>query len=166
LLSNPNDKIPMPIVFPFFINQDMHLNAKLIYPKNAKGKFKYSVQHNDLLNAGDHTLTCRFYPDDIVNMYSGDALITIVVEKAPPRIMWKNGLKDYMLYGTSLSEKKHYGIKMLSVIDGEWSYDPPLKFVLDVGEHVLSATFTPTDLDNYKPGTITRTVRVNDLQLT
>ena len=163
-LPDLNDKHQKPIEYPFFINKEAHLNAIVVYPKNVTGKFGYSVQHNDLLTAGIHTITCRFYPDDIINMYSGDASVTIEVNKAPARVNWKNGLRDYFFYGTSLSEK-HYGTKMLEKIDGQWSYEPPLNYVLEVGEHSISATFTPSDLDNYKPTTLVRILRVKDLQL-
>ena len=38
-------------------------------------------------------------------------------------------------------------------VTGVYEYDPPLDTVLPSGNHVLTCSFTPTDLYNYCPGT-------------
>jgi hypothetical protein len=39
---------------------------------------------------GVNTITCRFYPDDIINLYSQDITTEVTVSKGLPQLFWRD----------------------------------------------------------------------------
>jgi hypothetical protein len=78
-----------------------------------------------------------------------------VVFQQQPGITWANPAN--IIYGTALSGTQ---LNATSPLAGSFSYTPPAGTVLDIGQHTLTATFTPTDAVDYTPATATVTLTV------
>jgi sugar lactone lactonase YvrE len=72
-----------------------------------------------------------------------------------PTITWTTPAA--ITYGTALSSAQ---LDATASVAGGFSYNPPLGTVLSVGQHTLSATFTPTDATDYTSATATVSITV------
>nr|MBA3847531.1 hypothetical protein [Planctomycetota bacterium] len=119
------------------------LNAVASVP----GTFAYDPVAGTILPAGSRTLTVVFTPSDLANNESGIASqVTINVRKAQPQVTWATPAP--FTFGAALTTLQ---LSATSTVAGDIAYDPPLGFLLPVGEHVLVATLTPADAVNRLP---------------
>jgi hypothetical protein len=78
-----------------------------------------------------------------------------VIFQQPPAITWAT--PPSIVYGTALSGTQ---LNASSPVAGSFSYSPSAGTVLSVGQHTLTATFTPTDTTDYTTATATVTLTV------
>jgi Flp pilus assembly CpaE family ATPase len=105
------------------------------------GKFEYSPAAGQTLQAGEHTLTVTFTPDDTFNYTPANASVQLeVYETAPTAITWCN--PPMIAYGTPLSEAE---LNASASAPGTLAYAPPVGNVLAPGTHTLKVRFTPAD---------------------
>jgi hypothetical protein len=127
------------------------LNATSTLP----GKFTYSPAAGTVLRAGQQTLTAVFTPSDTADYMSASTSITLTVNPAEPKINWAT--PEDIRYGTPLSGRQ---LNARSTVAGSFTYSPAAGTVLRIGEHTLTATFTPTDGTDYTSATDTVTLIV------
>lgn len=119
---------------------DTQLNASASIP----GRFEYSPAPGEVLSPGTHTLSVTFTPADSDNYVSAHASVSITVTRATCTITWQT--PDPITYGTQLSTAQ---LCAGASVPGTFKYTPGLGAVLGVGEHKLSAVFTPADTQGY-----------------
>jgi hypothetical protein len=78
-----------------------------------------------------------------------------VIFQQQPGIIWPTPAQ--IIYGTPLSGTQ---LNATSPLAGIISYSPPAGTVLDIGQHTLTATFTPTDTVDYTTATATVSLTV------
>jgi hypothetical protein len=78
-----------------------------------------------------------------------------VIFQQAPTIMWATPAP--IVYGTALSATQ---LDASSALPGSFTYSPAAGTVLTVGQHTLTATFTPNDTTDYTPATATVTLTV------
>ncbi len=129
------------------------LNASSTVP----GSFDYGDHPGAILDAGQHTLTVSFTPEDDKNYISPTtAMTTITVLRAAPVISWP--LPTPIVYGTELGEAQ---LNASSPEEGTFAYSPDAGTILDPGNrHPLSVTFTPADTINFNQVTVQVTIDV------
>ena len=119
---------------------EIQLNATA----NVEGTFVYDPETGTKLDAGTHTLSVTFTPNDLTAYTTAQKSVQLVVDKATPVITWENpaSVKE----GTELTEIQ---LNATTDVDGTFEYDPAIGTKLSAGTQTLSATFTPTDIANY-----------------
>jgi hypothetical protein len=85
-----------------------------------------------------------FTPADSVNYAPAEAFVRLDVDKAMPTIEWPE--PGHITVGKALSAKQ---LCAEASIPGTFEYSPSLGVALGVGRYILSASFTPSDTDNY-----------------
>jgi hypothetical protein len=90
-------------------------------------------------------------PNFSSNVTASDA----VIFQQPPAIVWPTPAP--IVYGTALGGTQ---LDATSPLAGSFSYSPAAGTVLAVGQHTLTATFTPTDIIDYTISTATVTLIV------
>ena len=70
---------------------------------NVAGTFGYSPAAGTVLNAGSHTLSVTFTPDDAANYNGASANVSLTVTKATSTITWSNPAD--IVYGTALGAR-------------------------------------------------------------
>jgi chitinase len=142
---------------------------------SVPGTFTYNPPAGTVLGAGSgQTLSTIFTPIDITNYTTTSASVFINVTKATSTILWGPA---NITYGIPLSSTQLDAIARdfvgeigrmivrLVPIPGSFVYNPPTGTVLSVGEHTLTAIFTPTDTANYTTP-IPKTVSINVMKAT
>lgn len=81
--------------------------------------------------------------------------IQLIVERGVPNISW-NPPKS-ITWGGALDTNIYSAV---SSVPGQFSYEPLLGTVLEVGTRMLKGNFTPSDPDNYETVNVTRQVNV------
>lgn len=119
---------------------DTQLNASAPIP----GRFEYSPAAGEMLSPGTHTLSVTFIPTDGENYVSAHAAVSLTVTRAISTITWP--MPEPITYGTQLSAVQ---LCAGASVAGSFKYTPGLGAVLGVGEHKLSAVFTPADALGY-----------------
>ncbi len=126
------------------------------------GQFTYSPSLGTVLNAGaNQTLTVFFVPSDTTDYAPASASVLINVQKATPLLSWSNPAD--IVYGTALGSVQldataTYGG---NPVPGLFTYTPVLGTVLHAGPgQVLSASFAPTDTQDFNPATVTALINV------
>ncbi len=150
--------------------------AQLDATSSVPGTFTYNPPAGTVLGAGSgQTLSTIFTPTDIANYTIASASVSINVTKATSTILWGNLAN--ITYGIPLSSTQldaiardfvgRIGIMIVRLvpIPGILVYNPPTGTVLSVGEHTLTATFTPTDTANYTTP-IPKIVSINVMKAT
>ena len=123
---------------------------------NVPGSFTYDPAAGTVLNAGDHQLSASFTPTDAANYNAVPVTtVTLKVLKATPVITWANPTD--ITYGTALSATQ---LNATANVPGSFIYDPAAGTVLNVGQQLLSVSFTPNDTANYAGATKTVTLNV------
>lgn len=121
-------------------------NSQLNATADLPGVFVYSPAAGVFLNAGAaQTLSVTFTPFDS-NFSPKTQTVDLNVNKADPLISWPNpgGIE----FGTPLDTLSH--LNATANVPGAFAYNPAAGFVLNAGDaQSLTATFTPTDTDNY-----------------
>ncbi len=122
---------------------------------NVPGSFSYIPPAGVLLNAGpSQMLTVTFTPTS-TDFDPVTKTVKINVNKADPVILWNQPAA--IVEGTPLSEVQ---LNATSDVGGTFVYDPAAGTVLGVGEdQVLTATFTPSNPDNFN--TVQSTVLID-----
>jgi hypothetical protein len=128
--------------------------SQLAATANVAGTFSYSPAAGAVLNAGSHTLSVTFTPDDATNYDGGSANVSLTVTKAASAINWSNPAD--IVYGTALGSQ----LNATANVPGTFSYSPASGTVLGAGSHTLTATFTPDDSANYAPSTANVSIAV------
>lgn len=124
----------------------------------GQGSFTYHPPLGALLPPGTHSLRVRYTPPASLRELFEDAeteVLLLVRERTkvepaldwpdPSRLRPDSGVFEYPapLDGDILCAK--------AAVDGTLTYDPPEGSLLDVGTHLLTATFAPRDTKNYRP---------------
>lgn len=110
---------------------------------SVNGNYVYTPS-GGILSAGNHVLHVDFTPEDSNNYNDVSKNVTLTINKASTSITWEN--PDNIVYGTALDENQ---LNAVASIDGQITYNPIEGTVLNVGTHILSCTFAPTDSTNY-----------------
>jgi len=106
------------------------------------------------LISGSHTITAAWLGNSSYAAVTSAAVLQ-VVNKATPAIAWANPAA--IVTGTPLSAAQ---LDATSPVLGTFSYSPPAGTVLTAGAYTLSATFTPTDTNDYTTATTSVSITV------
>jgi hypothetical protein len=106
------------------------------------------------INAGTYSIEVQFAGDD--NYAATTATGSFTIDKAAPYLEWLPTITSS--YGTPLSAA---ALNATSNVAGTFEYSPAAGVVLNVGTHLLTATFTPSDTINYETGSTTNLLYVN-----
>jgi uncharacterized protein YjiK len=125
---------------------------------NAAGTFSYSPAAGTVLAVGNHILTVTFTPSTPADYTTATAThsVTLTVNKATPAITWAAPVP--ITYGTVLSATQ---LDANSTVAGTFSYSPAAGTLLAVGNHTLTATFTPANSADYTTTTANVTLTVD-----
>jgi hypothetical protein len=130
--------------------------AQLDATSTVAGTFAYSPAAGAVLSAGTHTLSVTFTPTNTTDYSPATQSVSLTVNKATPTITW--AAPSAIPYGTALSNIQ---LDASSTTSGTFTYSPAAGTVLTAGIHTLTATFTPTDNNDYSTATATDTLTVN-----
>ena len=133
-------------------------SSQLDASSNVPGSFAYSPGAGTILPGGTNVLRTTFTPTDATNYASATASVNLsVAGNTLPTLSWSTPAA--ITYGTGLGSSQ---LNATSNVPGSFSYSPSIGRVLSAGVHTLSATFTPTDIQDYASGTqIQTTIQVN-----
>lgn len=133
------------------------INPELPGEGSLAGTWSFSFPLDCPLPAGRHELSCRFYPEDLINYFGNSATINVVVLPAVPRIVWSP--EEVLIYETPLSSALH--CCATSEVPGVFKYDPPAGTVLSAsGKALVHLTFIPQDGDNYQTVSLVKRLEV------
>ena len=103
------------------------------------------------LAAGSYTLTITFDPTDAALGSNITGTASLTVEKATPVVVWNNPPNIKYTYdgdsGPKLSDEQ---LDAIADVAGAFTYSPVKDTELNAGSQTVTATFTPSDTDNYK----------------
>jgi hypothetical protein len=117
------------------------LNATATVP----GSFVYRPAAGEVLAPGEHEVSVTFTPADTLNYTSVRAVVPVTItEKAPTFITWPT--PSAISYGAALSTIQ---LNATASVPGTFVYTPSAGHVLAPGRYTLSASFTPSDTENY-----------------
>jgi hypothetical protein len=125
-------------------------NAQLDAAAPVTGSFSYSPALGAVLAVGTQTLTATFTPTDLLDYQVTTASVQLVVNKINSVITWNTPAS--INYGTALSSTQ---LNATASVPGSFSYSPAVGSTLTAGTHTLTATFTPTDSNDYASATAT-----------
>ena len=118
----------------------VQLNARASVP----GTFAYTPAIGEVLREGSHSLSVTFTPTDADTYVPVQADVSLIVFTATPTITWPEPAP--IVCGTELGTAQ---LNARASVPGTFAYTPDVGDVLPVGSYVLSATFTPSDTENY-----------------
>ncbi|MGA3161705.1 MAG: AAA family ATPase [Terracidiphilus sp.] len=118
--------------------------AELSARASVPGKFTYSPGAGEMLAAGTHTITAVFTPADTSANTTAQASVSLTVTKAMPAITWPAPAP--IAYGVALSSAQ---LNATASVPGKFVYTPAEGAVLTAGVQTLTASFTPTDSNDY-----------------
>ena len=107
---------------------------------SVPGTFEYDPGLGAVLAAGEHRLSVVFTPADSLGYSTSQTSASLTVVKATSVVQWAT--PDPIAYGVPLSATQ---LCAVASVPGTFEYEPGLGAVLAVGEHKLSAVFTPED---------------------
>jgi hypothetical protein len=122
---------------------------------SVAGTFVYSPGTGAVLTAGSHSLGATFTPTDNADYTSATAGVSITVNQATPAITWQTPAP--ITNGTALSPTQ---LDATASVPGMFVYSPAAGTALASGSHILSVTFTPTDLTDYTTAMATVSITV------
>jgi Bacterial Ig-like domain (group 3)/Abnormal spindle-like microcephaly-assoc'd, ASPM-SPD-2-Hydin len=120
------------------------------------GTFIYKPAAGAVLKAGAHTLSVTFTPTNANQYTAATASVSLNVSQAVPVVQWAQPAS--INYGAALSTTQ---LNATASVPGAISYSAAAGTVLTAGSHVMSATFTPTDIVDYTTATASVTLIVN-----
>lgn len=129
-------------------------NAEASYNgEEVKGSFAFD--NLSTLHAGTQNINVTFTPEntELFNPVVGTAELTVL--KATPAIEWNP--KEEIAFGTALNDDV---LNAKANVDGTFKYEPTADSVLKVGSLKITATFTPTDAENYENATASVEINV------
>ena len=129
-------------------------NAKASY-NGAEVKGSFAFDNLSTLNAGPQSITVTFTPENTELFNAVVQTAEITVEKATPTIEWNP--KTEIAFGTALNDDV---LNAKANVDGTFKYEPTADSVLKVGSLKITATFTPTDAENYENATASVEINV------
>lgn len=132
---------------------EQQLNAS----SEVAGAFAYSPAAGTRLEPGEgQVLSVTFTPEDLSNYEVVSKSVTIDVNRAIPTLSWDQPTE--IVFGTPLGPIQ---LNASTSVAGTFAYTPPSGTVLDAGDaQVLSATFTPNEIDRYEGATMTAYIDV------
>ncbi len=131
------------------------LNAKAGVP----GSFAYAPAAGEIMEPGAHELTAVFTPIDTLNYTTSHAAVPLTVtEKSPTIITWATPAA--ISYGTALSDAQ---LNATASVEGTFVYTPSAGHVLAPGRYTLTASFTPSDTEQFAAGQATVVLEVEGL---
>eukprot|EP01037_Dinobryon_pediforme_P018039 gene18039-18276_t len=145
----------------------LQLNA--VCTNDVIGEFVYSPGIGTVLPIGEHTLNVTFHAIDGKNFSSAEASVIVkIVEAIRPNIFWHP--PSPIVFGTPLSDEQLCAI-CTDDVEGDFEYNPPTGVILpagigrkltllQVGDHLLTATFSPIDLIHYEPSSLKLNITV------
>jgi MinD-like ATPase involved in chromosome partitioning or flagellar assembly/CheY-like chemotaxis protein len=117
------------------------LNARATVP----GSFAYTPAAGEIMEPGAHELTAVFTPVDTLNYTTSHAAVPLIVtEKSPTVITWPT--PSAISYGTALSDAQ---LNATASVAGTFVYTPSAGHVLAPGRYKLTASFTPSDTEQF-----------------
>jgi hypothetical protein len=125
------------------------LSIQLNATADVPGTFVYTPAAGTVLNAGTHTLSVSFTPNDTANYTTATASVFINVLKGTPVITWD---PDDYTFGTPLGPNQ---LNATADVAGIFAYNPPAGTILPAGTQTISAHFTPNDTANYNEVDVT-----------
>lgn len=156
-------KDPEPIFYGQALDERI-LNAE-VPDHMLPGEFVYDPPESTVLSAGEYTLNVTYTPEEAKTNKKVKPLkgsVKIVVHKAVPVIHWKKPLPIFV--GTQLT-RKQLNAACMSVPDGEYTYEPPLRSVIPAGEQMLTVTYEPPPDYRRNYETVEKTVLINIMPL-
>lgn len=108
--------------------------------------------------AGTHTLTLEFIPTDTEAYSTTTTTVDVTVLPAVPVISWST--PESIGEGTALSEAQ---LNASADVPGSFVYSDATGSILSVGTHLITVTFTPSDIMNYTVSTASIQLTVNHL---
>jgi len=131
------------------------LNARATVP----GSFAYTPAAGEIMEPGAHELTAVFTPIDTLNYKTSHAAAPITVtEKSPTMITWPT--PSAISYGTALSDAQ---LNAAASVAGTFVYTPSAGHVLAPGKYTLTASFTPSDPEQFAAARATVALDVEGL---
>jgi len=130
--------------------------AQLDATAGVAGAFAYSPAAGAVLTTGSKILTVTFTPTDSTDYATATSIVTLTVNKGTPTITWATPAA--IIYGTVLSVTQ---LDATTSASGTFAYSPPAGTLLQGGQQILLATFTPTDTADYNATSATVTLTVN-----
>jgi hypothetical protein len=155
--------LPVPIVYGTPLGP-RQLDAVAFAPgtfTHIPGAFAYMPAAGTILGAGEPKLSATFTPTDSADYEIVAAEATLKVFRASPRITWSDPAP--IITGTPLSATQ---LNASANVPGTFTYTPHAGTVLRPGSYELGATFTPTDISNYRSSReeVELTVKTRDVE--
>jgi len=124
---------------------------------SVRGTFSYSPAPGTLLAAGERSLSVLFTPRDKLDYRPVHATAVLTVGRATPSLSWPS--PGSLTYGTALDSDE---LGASASVHGSFSYHWPAAAgtVLNAGSNTLSATFTPSDGNDYASAQVSTTLSV------
>lgn len=120
------------------------------------GTYVYSPAAGTILQQGTQTLYVTFTPTDSADYTTASASVNIYVNQATPNLTWSTPAN--IVYGTALSGTQLDASS--NGAPGSFSYNPGAGTVLTAGAHMLTATFYPSNSNDYASGSVQVTITV------
>ena len=112
-----------------------------------------------MMHPGAHELTAVFTPVDTLNYTTSHAAVPLTVtEKSPTIITWPT--PSAISYGTALSEAQ---LNAAASVAGTFVYTPSAGHVLAPGSYTLTASFTPSDAEQFAAAQATVALEVEGM---
>jgi len=109
------------------------------------------------VSGSPHSITASYSGDDNNNPSSAASAVSVTVNQATPIITWVNPAD--ITYGTALGGAQ---LNASASVPGAFAYNPTNGTVLNAGgNQALTASFTPTDANNYSNASATVYINVN-----
>lgn len=119
--------------------------AQLRASATVPGIYTYKPAAGEILAPGTRELSVIFTPTDTLNYSTVSAVVSLTVtEKPAATITWP--VPSAISYGTALSAIQ---LNATTPVPGTFVYTPSAGHVLAPGKYLLTASFTPTDAENY-----------------
>jgi hypothetical protein len=120
------------------------------------GTFTYTPAAGTVLSAGSHSISVTFTPTDLANYSVASSSVTLMVNKVTPTITWNT--PAVITYGMLLSATQ---LNATASVPGTFVYSPAAGEMPPIGNNTLSASFTPTDSNDYASAAASVILTVN-----
>jgi Big-like domain-containing protein len=116
---------------------------------SVPGSLAYTPAAGTMLKAGTQTLTATFTPSETTTYSTTTATVQLTVKQATPAITWAP--LAAITRGAALKAAQ---LDATANVPGTFSYNPGAGYVPPGGTLQLTATFTPTDSNDYTSATV------------
>jgi hypothetical protein len=132
-----------------------------IHNEPIEGRYEFSHQEGDVLDAGTHILSVTFYPRSFDVYEIAERSVPVTVQKAAPRLIWEEPLKREIAINEELDDTILTAYCRDDHIEGTVIYKYSFGHAFTKpGEVILEATFMPRDQGNYTAATRVMPIRV------